>query len=152
MLAIVIPDLNGLWEIGVCAEIRCKNALERPQHIEVCVRICPQPRKLVVVNEEMHALALRVLAAFRVVKADKAISIARFRNKARRVEFTRTAINHFVHSAAPPIHKAKAHDARAPRACYGFMGIAARPEAEPKAASIMPTNPCNHDTTGRVKC
>ena len=113
--------------------------------------------------KKMHALVLRVLAAFRVVKADKAISIARFRNKARRVEFTRTAINHFVqifiiaslpvdHSAAPPIHKVKAHDARAPRACYGFMGIAARPEAEPKAASIMPTNPCNHDTTGRVKC
>ena len=114
----MVPNLNGFREVGVCAEIRCENAFEHPQHVEVCVWIRPQPRKLVVVNEEMHALMLRVLAAFRVVKADKAISIAHFRNKARRVKFTRTAINHFIqifivaslpvdHSAAPLSTKLK---------------------------------------------
>jgi hypothetical protein len=76
---------------------------------------------LVVVNEEMHALVLRVLAAFRIVKADKAVGIAHFWNKARRVEFTRTAINHFIQifiiaslpvdqSAVPPICKNRIQD------------------------------------------
>ena len=73
MLAVMVPDLNGFREIGVCAEIRRAYGLESPQHIEIGVGICPQAVKLIVVHEKVNGFVRRVLAAFRIVKADPAL-------------------------------------------------------------------------------
>lgn len=76
MFAIVVEYLNRHREIGVCGKIRGAYDLEARQQIDICIRICPTADKLIIVHEEVNALALRQLAASGVVKADEAVSVA----------------------------------------------------------------------------
>jgi len=73
LVAVVVPPLQWGGEVGVQRKVRPDDQRAFCQRGEIPLRLTPESLELVVVEEEMHPCALRVLAGQQLIEADEVI-------------------------------------------------------------------------------
>ena len=69
----MVPALDRGREIGVKGKCRAEHHRELCQRVEVALRLPPEALELVIVEEEVPACALRVLAGQQLVETDQVV-------------------------------------------------------------------------------
>lgn len=80
--AIPVPLLHRVWHVHIQAEIWREHAIVAAQNAQVRARGVPKPLELVIVDEEMAALAV-LLVARRALRVIEALKLIRLRARLR---------------------------------------------------------------------
>ena len=80
--AVAAPLLHRVWHVHIQAEVGCEHAIVAAQNAKVRARGVPKPLELVIVDEEVAALAA-LLVARRALRVIEALKLIRLRARLR---------------------------------------------------------------------